>query len=139
MSLERLWKDGKIDRVEKEKFDSSSAEKDLLAAKRNFESGDYEWAMSIAYNAVLRAARSLMAQMGYRAVGKEHHKATFEFLREAGLDKSLVDYFDAIRKKRNAFIYGDIETTSKENAMETLSKANFFVQKIRTFVQKIRT
>ena len=46
----------------------------------------------------------------------------------------MIDYFDNIRKIRNNFIYGFIEATTKENAKETLDKANEFVQEIRTLL-----
>ncbi|MBS3071661.1 HEPN domain-containing protein [Candidatus Pacearchaeota archaeon] len=139
MDFEELLNANKIERVEKEEFDSSFAEKDIDSAKNSFDSEDYDWALSIAYNAVLRASRSLMSFLGYRPIGKEHHKNVFEFLRKTKFDETLVDYFDSIRKKRNKFIYGVIESTSKENADVVISKAEDFVHKIRTFVHKIRT
>lgn len=80
-----------------------------------------------------------MFHLGYRPIGKEHHKNVFEFLREAKFDNGLTDYFDNIRKKRNKFVYGIIEGTSKENAREVIIQAERFVHKIRTFVHKIRT
>ena len=139
MNFKELLNENKIERVEKEEFDDSLAEKDLETAKHNLDSGDYDWALSIAYNAVLRVARSFMFHLGYRPIGKEHHKNVFEFLRKTEFDKELADYFDNIRKKRNKFVYGIIEGTSKENAKEVIDKAEIFVHKIRTFVHKIRT
>lgn len=139
MNFKELLSDGKIESVEKEEFDESLAKKDIESAKHNLESGDYDWALSIAYNAVLRAARSFMFHLGYRPIGKEHHKNVFEFLRETEFDKELIDYFGNIRKKRNKFVYGIIEGTSEENAKEVINKAEKFVQEIRTYVHKIRT
>lgn len=80
-----------------------------------------------------------MSNLGYRPIGKEHHKNVFEFLRKTEFDKELLDYFDNLRKKRNKFVYGIIEGTSKENAGEVIKRAEIFVHKIRTFVHKIRT
>lgn len=139
MNFKELLNEGKIEKIEKEKFDDNLALKDVESARHNLDSRDYDWALSIAYNAVLRAARSFMFHLGYRPIGKEHHKNVFEFLRKTGFDKELIDYFDNIRKKRNKFVYGIIEGTSKENAKEIIEEADKFVQEIRTFVQEIRT
>ena len=139
MNFKELLSERKIERVEKEEFDDSLAKKDIESAKHNLDSGDYDWALSIAYNAVLRVARSFMFHLGYRPIGKEHHKNVFEFLRKTEFDRELVDYFDNIRKKRNKFVYGIIEGTSEKNAKEVINKTEEFVQEIRTFVHKIRT
>jgi len=139
MNFEKLLDEKKIEEIEKEEFSSEFAEKDLETAKRNLINKDFDWAVSIAYNAVLRVGRSVMTMFGYRAIGKEHHKNLFEFLRETEFDLDLIDYFDNIRKQRNSFVYRDFEVASKESTEETLKKAEEFVQKIRTFVQKIRT
>ena len=80
-----------------------------------------------------------MNSIGYRAVGKEHHKNVFRFLKEIKINQDLVDYFDNIRKKRNDFIYRDIESILEDEAKEIISTAEEFVQEIRTFVQKNRT
>lgn len=139
MNFKELLDERKIERVEKEEFDDSLALKDVESAKHNLASGDYDWALSIAYNAVLRVVRSFMFHLGYRPIGKEHHKHVFEFLRRTEFDRELVNYFDNIRKKRNNFVYGIVEGTSEENAEEVIDKAEKFVQEIRTFVHKIRT
>jgi len=51
----------------------------------------------------------------------------------------LISFFDSIRKKRNDFLYRDIESVSKEEIEEIVERAGDFVQEIRTFVQKNRT
>ena len=139
MNFKELLESNKIEKVEQEEFDTNLAEKDIVSAKHSLDSEDYDWALSIAYNAVLRAGRSFMFYIGYRPIGKEHHKNVFEFLKKTEFDKELINYFDNIRKKRNKFVYGIIEGTSKENAREVIEMAKDFIQKIRTFVQKIRT
>ena len=136
MNFEELLKTKKIEKVEKGLFDDSLAKKDIESAKHSFEAGDYDWALSIAYSSVLRIARSFMFCLGFRPIGKEHHKNVFEFLRKTKFSKDLIDYFDNIRKKRNKFIYGIVEGTSEENAKEVIKMAEDFVLKIRTFVLK---
>ncbi|MBU2504140.1 MAG: HEPN domain-containing protein [Nanoarchaeota archaeon] len=139
MNLEKLLSDGKIEKTEKTEFDFSRIENDLKAAQDALNSGNFEWAMSIAYNAVLRSGIYLMNFLGYRAVGKEHHKNTFLFLGECDLNKSFVEYFDKVRVRRNNFIYRSEVETSEEEAKEIVEKAKEFVQEIRAFVPKIRT
>ena len=139
MNFKELLDERKIEKVEKEEFDDTLARRDIKSAKHSLDSGDYDWALSIAYNAVLRVSRSFMYLLGYRPIGREHHKNVFEFLEKAGFNKELVDYFSNIRKKRNKFVYGIVEGTSKENAKEVIHTSEKFIRKIRTFVQKIRT
>ena len=97
MNLERLSEEDKIEKIEKKEFNASLAERDLKAAKDNFNDKNYDWALSIAYNAVLQAARALMFSLGYRAKGKNQHKTVFEFLETLELDQDLADYFDSIK------------------------------------------
>jgi len=139
MDYKRLLDEHRIEPVEMEQFSTNLAEKDLISAKNSFSSRDYDWAISIAYNSVLRASRSFMQSRGFRAIGKEHHKNVFEFLRESCFDKDLVDFFDNIRKRRNNFLYGVLDGASKKDAKEVILAAEDFVHKIRTFVHKIRT
>jgi len=139
MNFEKLLREGKIEKVEEAEFSSASVEKSLDFARKGLETEHYDEVMSLAYSCVFRISNMLMNHLGYRAIGKEHHKHLFEFLLIVGFDKELVSYFDIIRKKRNNFIYRDVEIISQEEAEEIISQAQLFVHKIRTFVQKKRT
>lgn len=139
MNFEKLLNENKIEKIEKTEFNLESVKKDLLFAKNGMETENYDRVMAILYESVLRAVNKMMNFMGYRAIGKEHHKHSFEFLKETGIEREMACYFDNIRKKRNDFVYRDVENISKEEAEEILEKAGILVQKIRTFVQKIRT
>jgi len=139
MNFKKLLDEKKIEKVEKTAFDLESVKRDLEFAQKGMETENYDRVMSVIYEAVLRAGNKLMNFYGYRAIGKEHHKNTFEFLEAINLDKELTNYFDNIRKKRNAFVYRDIMSISRKEAEEILEMAESFVHKIRTFVHKIRT
>ncbi|MEN9626685.1 MAG: hypothetical protein RL557_1013 [archaeon] len=139
MNFEKLLREEKIERVEKKEFSSDSVENSLLFARKGLESGHYDEVLSIVYNSIFRICNTFMNYLGYRAIGKEHHKNLFEFLFQTGLDTELVSYFDIIRKKRNDFIYRNVEIISKEESEEMILRAQEFVQEIRTFVQKKRT
>jgi len=139
MNFEKLLDDKKIEKVEKTNLDLDIVNKDLEFAKKGLETNNYDRVMATAYEGILRAGNKLMNFLGYRAIGKEHHKNLFDFLRKLKINQDLVEYFDKVRKKRNDFIYRDIERILKQEAEEIISNAEEFVQEIRTFVQKNRT
>ncbi|MCX6742499.1 MAG: HEPN domain-containing protein [Candidatus Pacearchaeota archaeon] len=136
MNFERLLNEGKIEKVKKTDFSSESAEKSLVFARRGFETENYDEIMSVIYNGIFKITNRLMNFLGYRAIGREHHKNTFEFLREIGIDQDLVQYFDNIRKKRNDFVYRDMESITREEAEKMIIYAEEFVKKIINFVKK---
>ena len=140
MNFKNLLDKKIIEKIGKKKeLEFDMAERDLNVARDNFLSGNFDWALNIAYNAVLISGRELMFFFGYRPIGKEHHKAVFEFLRESGFDLNFIEYFDKIRKKRNKSIYGEREEIYEEFCEEVIQEADKFVHKIRTFVQKNKT
>jgi uncharacterized protein (UPF0332 family) len=139
MKSDKLLSEGRIERVEKTEVDLTSVRKDIEFAEKGMGTRNYSRVMAIAYEAVLRAVNKLMNYLGYRSIGKEHHKNSFEFMREIKFDEDLIDYFDSVRKKRNEFVYRDIENISGEEAEEILEKSKDFVRKIETLVRKNRT
>ncbi len=140
MKFEELLEDKKIEKLnEKQEIDFSLSESDINSAKNSFLSKDFDWALNIAYNSVLRAGRGVLGFFGFRVIGKEQHKRVFEFLRETDLNEDLIDYFDKIRIKRNQNVYDVPEEVEEEFAEEVIKKAEEFVQEIRTFVHKNRT
>lgn len=131
MNLERLLNENRIEKIDRKNLDLSLAERDLKVAKDNLNSHNYDWALSIAYNAALQAGRALMFNLGYRPKGKDQHKTIFEFLGEIKMDPELVSYFNRVRKIRHTAVYDQAEIVSKETAEETWQKAEEFVKKIR--------
>lgn len=139
MSLEKLLEENKIEKIEKKEFDLALAERDLKVAKDNLSSENFDWALSIAYNSVLQAARSLMFHLGFRPKGKNQHKTVFEFLNLVKISAELVNYFDSVRKTRHIAVYDVADYVSKQMAEEAIKQAEAFVQEIRTYVLNIRT
>ncbi len=136
MNFEKLLEENKIKEVVKTSLDLSLAERDLVVALHNFEAGDFDWTLSIVYNAVLQACRAFMFSLGFRPVGKDQHKTVLEFVRLTSLDKNLIDYFNTIRKTRHIVVYDTPGVVSENLANETINKAKEFVQEIRTLVHK---
>lgn len=132
MNLEKLSEEDKIEKIEKKEIDLSLAERDLKAAKDSLNSCNFDWDLSIAYNAVLQAARAVMFSLGYRPKGKNQHKTVFEFLEISKIDNELVDYFNSIRKTRHIAVYDEAGYVSKDSAEEAIRRAEEFVPKMRT-------
>ena len=99
---------------------------------------DWDWAFSIAYNAVLQASRAYMYSRGYRPAAEHGHKNTFSFLRATlGEDlASTVGYFDRMRKKRNQAIYDVAGLISESEARTILDHAIRFVDIVRKQIDR---
>ncbi len=138
MNFEKLLSEGKIEKIEKTDFVSESVEKSLQFAVKGMETESYDEVMSVVYSGIFKISSRLINFLGYRAVGKEHHKNTFEFLKKMNINLELVDYFDNLRKKRNDFLYRDIETTTKDEAEQMIVRAREFVQEIKKFCKNFR-
>lgn len=100
------------------------ADRDIRMARRTMAE-DWDWAFSIAYNAVLQSARAFMYSQGYRPSTEQGHKNTFAFMREALGDEfaSLVGYFDRMRTKRNQAIYDVAGLITETEAKAIFEKA----------------
>lgn len=108
------------------------ADRDIKMARRTMAE-DWDWAFSIAYNAVLQSARAFMYSQGYRPATEQGHKNTFAFLRAALGDDfaSLVGYFDRMRTKRNQAIYDVAGLVTEAEARAIFRKAVEFVKLIK--------
>jgi uncharacterized protein (UPF0332 family) len=108
------------------------ADRDIRMARRMMAE-DWDWAFSIAYNAVLQAARALMYSQGYRPASEQGHKNTLAFVREAlGVDfDSLIGYFDRMRIKRNQAIYDIAGLITETEARAIFEKAVEFVDLVK--------
>lgn len=101
MNFGKLLSEGKIKKIKKAFPDFESCEDDLNSSKHSFASKDYEWAATIAYNAVLRAGIKLMAFLGYRAVGKEYHNKIRTFVQEKGtLQKNYLNFSEEVKNEK---------------------------------------
>jgi len=124
MSIEDLLRERRIHRHETDiaviRALAGRAGDDLASAAHMLEQ-DADWALSIAYNAVLRCARALVFARGFRPASRESHKNTFAFLREIAPEdqQQLISYFDRIRVKRHRAVY-DVEARTSRTEAETL-------------------
>ncbi|MFI5167131.1 MAG: HEPN domain-containing protein [Thermoanaerobaculales bacterium] len=113
------------------------ADRDIKMARKTMPE-DWDWAFSIAYNAVPQAARAFMYSQGFRPASEQGHKNTFAFMREALGEEfaSLVGYFDRMRTKRNQAIYDVAGLITETEAKAIFKKAVEFVELIRARVAR---
>ncbi len=113
------------------------AARDLAAAERNLPD-DHDWAYTIAYNAILQAARALVLAHGFRPRGAESHATVVQFVEET-LGKKYADQialFDQMRRKRHRVIYEMAGLVSKQEAEQGVAFAKKFAEEIRLLISK---
>ena len=111
------------------------AERDIKTAVRMADD-DFDWAYSIAYNAMLQASRALMFSKGYRPCGEGQHASTIMFIRET-LGREFgddIDMMDIMRRKRNSTLYDTAGLISLRESSESVITARRFVERIRGIV-----
>jgi uncharacterized protein (UPF0332 family) len=113
------------------------AYKDLKAAKANLDI-DEGIAYTVAYLAMLHAARAFILLKGFRPVGGYQHKTTVEFMSFfLGKEfKLITEQFDRMRRKRNIFTYEIDISISRSEATDALNTATRFVGLIKEIIQK---
>ncbi|MCX5726831.1 MAG: HEPN domain-containing protein [Candidatus Saganbacteria bacterium] len=115
----------------------SRAYKDIKTARANMAI-DEGVAFSVAYMAMIHAARALMLANGYRPSDGAQHKTAIEFVGKLlGANyRDMAEEFDRMRRKRNIFTYevgAPISFTEADNA---ITSAAGLVELIRSTIQK---
>ncbi len=101
-------------------------ERDLADAAIPELSADRRFAT--AYNAVLQAAKMVIACAGFRIAAVGHHQMTFEAIEAAMGDEVArwADYFDGCRRKRNLLDYDMAQVATEDEAQALLEEARRF-------------
>jgi len=137
MNLSDLLKKNTVRQVEADKKQSleliAHAEHDLKVAQDNLKINNYDWALAIAYNAMLYAGRSLMAYKGYAPSSDAHHLAVVQFCAvvlpaESG---QLASTFNRYRIRRNDVVYGEAESVGEDEAKNSIENSRKFVIAIK--------
>lgn len=135
MNLSDLLKEGRVRRVEPDLIQAKecigAAKRDISVARKILDD-DYDWAFSIAYNAMLQSARALMFADGYMAVGESRHKAVIDYA-DAKLGAKLAGQmalFDDMRRKRHQVVYEKAGAVSRYEAAHAIETATGFLAKI---------
>lgn len=137
LSFDELERDGLIRRlpVDKNKVRDSFnlAQRDLKTSRKLLKE-DADWAFSIAYNAILQAARALMFFRGFRPHGKAQHISVIRFV-EIARGKGATDMivaFDRMRRKRHRAVYDTVGTVSSVEARNAIRRAGDFIKDVET-------
>ncbi|MCK9581939.1 MAG: HEPN domain-containing protein [Methanoregula sp.] len=134
--IEDLERDGLIKRlpvdIKKVQDSIAHAHRDLDTARAVLLT-DYDWAYTIAYNAILQAGRALMFAKGYRPDGAHQHIAVVKF---AGLFLEEQDtiIFDRMRRKRNSSVYETAGSVSETEALSAVRHAESLIQRFEELI-----
>ena len=135
--LDELEREGYIKKlpVNRRKIEDSLnlAKRDVKVAK-DVLNQDYDWAFSIAYNAMLQAIRALMFSKGYRPSGRNQHVSVVRFA-EFFLGEEDVIILDRMRRKRHAAVYDTAGMISKREAENAVARAEELVKKIEKMLR----
>ena len=140
MAIDDLLRSG---RIRRERISPAEVREALALADRDLRVArkligeDLDWGFTVAYSAVLQAARAFMFAKGYRPATAEGHKNTFAFLAAAlgPEQEDLVGYFDRMRNKRNQAVYGMAGRIAETEARNLLAKATEFVRLVTRLVK----
>jgi uncharacterized protein (UPF0332 family) len=105
--------------------------KDITTAETIFGT-DPEWAYTIAFQAMLRAAKALILSEGYRPKGREQQRTVVQLtgvVLGKGL-KTLAIKFDRIRRKGQWFIEDTEKPISKYEVEGAMKDAKEFIEKV---------
>lgn len=140
MNLEELLRKRLVEKVEKDAKLAAdlmiASTHDLQAAEDNLKIKHPDWALAIAYNAMLSAGRGLMAAKGFRATAEAHHLAVVQFCAAIlPADSSyLVNTFNRYRVRRHDVVYGEADSVGEDEARRALENARKFVLKIEELI-----
>lgn len=91
-----------------------------------------------AYNGALQTAKMAIACAGYRVGAVPgHHTLTFECARIAlgSQAKTLMDYFEGCRRKRNVIDYTGVQIATATEAAEVLQRAKEFYKMVEGWIK----
>lgn len=111
------------------------ADKDIVTAKATLEI-DEGISYTVAYLGMLRCARAFMLSKGFRPSDGYQHKTVVDFISVCFGDKykTLVQYFDRMRRKRNIFTYESDICISKTEAQGAIEKACELIKLVKNLL-----
>lgn len=127
------------DKTELARYRIEKAKKLLSDADTLLKANSYESSVNRSYYAVLNASRALLI---LRGVDPETHEGvktmlSKEFIKPGILPKEFGEIFRAIQARRIDSDYGDYVEIGKEEADDSLKRAQKFVKKIEEVLNKI--
>jgi uncharacterized protein (UPF0332 family) len=114
------------------------ANRDIATAVTLIGSGEFDWSLAIAYNAMLSAGRAMMFSRGYRPSSTEGHVAVVRFLQAvlgAEVSDRMVMVMNGLRKKRHVIVYEEMGVVSGDEARQAVRWAEEFVKTMEPLVK----
>jgi uncharacterized protein (UPF0332 family) len=103
-----------------------------LATAEDLRERNRDWALAIAYNAMLQGCLALMAAYGYRPRGEAQHRTVIAFARLALPEHDrLLDRVDRLRHRRHQTVYGAAGQISAADVETALTLAREIVPVLR--------
>jgi uncharacterized protein (UPF0332 family) len=106
-------------------------------AKRLFEAGSFESSVNRSYYAILSASRALLALRGMDPETHDGVKMMLskEFIKAGLLPKEFGETFRSVQARRVDSDYGDYVEIGREEAADSLKRAQEFVARARQVMQ----
>lgn len=143
MGLDRLLKDRIVEKVVPDRKAAEKSfklsERDIKTAKSMLDAKNYDWAIVIAYNAMLQSGRALMHLKGYRSYSEHKHVAVIEFVHEIfgkEISEKMINIFDRMRKKRHRIVYEEAGIVTQDEAEQSIKWSEEFVHKVEMLLGK---
>jgi uncharacterized protein (UPF0332 family) len=113
------------------------AKRDLIAAEDNIKSKHADWALAIAYNAMLYAGRALMTMKGYRPTSDSHHLGVVQFCAAVMPKESaqLASTFNRYRVRRHDVVYGEAKSVGENEAENSIKNARLFIEQVSDLIK----
>jgi hypothetical protein len=135
MSLTDWLKNGWIDKHEASRQEISHlmklVDRDLKECQKTELSAD--WRFNIAYNAALQCANMALIASGFRTSRRDssqHFRVIQSLEFTIGADRSIINRFDAFRKKRNISEYDQAGAVSDTELKEMIELALYLRQTV---------
>ncbi len=95
---------------------------------------DPEWATTIAYHAMLRAARGLIFAHGFLPSDGQQHKTVVEIVGKLlGEEFSVTAFqFEKMRKNRNVFFYDSVDSANRGEAAKSAEVARRLIGAVKS-------
>ena len=120
------------EKVDLSRYRLEKAHRLLKDARGLFNSGSYESSVNRSYYAILIASKAILVLRGVEAETHEGIKTMLskEFIRPGLLPQEFGEIFRGIQARRVDSDYGDYVEIGKDEALDSLNRAEEFLKKI---------
>ena len=127
------------DKLDLAKHRLERANEQLKSAEILFESKMYRDSLSRSYYAMFSAARAILATKNFDS--KKHSRIISlfnqHFVKQSIIDRSLGQYLNKAKMKRESSDYTDFYIVSRNEALEQISTAKIFVSSIEDYINQL--